>query len=94
MRAVLDQQGGDHAAAAIELGLDHRAAARTIGIGLEVEDFGLQQQGLFQPVEAGLGLGRDFDVEHVAAQLFRPPARAAADPGARGRDWRPACPSC
>ena len=53
-RAALDQHGRDGAAAAIELGLDHDAFGRTVGIGLEVEDFGLQQDGLLELVEAGL----------------------------------------
>ena len=69
-RAALDEQGRDHAAAAIELGLDHRAAAGPVGIGLEVQDFGLQQQGFLEAFEALARLGRDLDVEHVAAELF------------------------
>ena len=40
-RAALDQNGGDGAAAAIEAGLDHRALGVAIGIGDEVEQFGL-----------------------------------------------------
>ena len=50
-RAALDQHGRDRTAAAIELGLDHGAFGRAVGIGLEVEQFGLQRDRLEQLVE-------------------------------------------
>ena len=43
---------------------------RAIGIGLEVENFGLQQDRFLELVEIGLLRRRDLDVEHVAAQFF------------------------
>ena len=45
-------------------------SAGAIRIGLEIEDFGLQPDRFEQLVEIGLLGGRDFDVEHVAAERF------------------------
>ncbi|WP_236000645.1 GTP-binding protein, partial [Bradyrhizobium uaiense] len=42
----------DRTAAAIELGFDHGAFRRTLRIGLQVEDFGLQCDHLEQTIEA------------------------------------------
>ena len=69
-RAALDQHGRHRTAAAIELGLDHRAFGRTFRVGLEVEHFGLQPDGFEQPVEIDLLGRRHLDVEHVAAHQF------------------------
>ena len=66
--AALDQHGGDRAAAAVELGFDHGAFGRTLGIGLEVEDFGLQTHHFQQFVDVELLGRRDFDVDHIAAE--------------------------
>jgi hypothetical protein len=52
-RAALDQHGGDRAAAALELRLDDAAFGGAVGIGLEVEDLGLQQDRLLELVETG-----------------------------------------
>ena len=62
-RAALHQHGRDRTAAAIELGFDHGAFGRTLGVGLEVEDFGLQRDHLEQLVEIGLVLGGDLDID-------------------------------
>ena len=45
-------------------------SAGALGIGLEVEDFGLQADHFQQLVDVGLLGGGDFDVHHVAAQRF------------------------
>ena len=68
--AALDQHGGDRAAAAVELGLDDHAVGGAVGVGLQVEHLGLQQDGLDQVVEAGLLGGGDLDRLGVAAQAF------------------------
>ena len=52
-RAALDQRGADGTAAALELGLDDHAFGGALGIGLEVEHFGLQRDRFQQLVEAG-----------------------------------------
>ena len=57
-RAALDQHGRDHAAAAVELGLDHRALRRAVGVGAQLEDLGLQLDHLDQLVEVGPGRSR------------------------------------
>ena len=49
--AALDEHGRHRAAAAIELRLDDRAFRRAIGIGLEIEDFGLELQAFEQRIE-------------------------------------------
>ena len=69
-RAALHQHGRDRAAAAIELGFDHGAFGRAIRIGLEVENFGLQPDGLEQLLEIHLLGRRHLDIEHVAAERF------------------------
>ena len=69
-RAALDEHGRDRAAAAVELRLDHDAFGRAVRIGLQVEDFRLQQDRLEQLVEIGLLGRRDLDVERLAAHRF------------------------
>ena len=66
----MHQHGRDRATAAIELRLDHRAFGRTVRIGLQVENFGLQPNRLQQPVEVDLLGGRHLDVENIAAEQF------------------------
>ena len=69
-RAALHQHGCDRTTAAIELGFDHGAFRRTLRIGLQIEQFGLQRDHLEQLVEIGLVLGRHLDVDDVAAERF------------------------
>ena len=69
-RAALDENRRHRAAAAVELGFDHGAFGRTIGIGFEIEDFGLQADHFQELVDIGLLGGGDFDVDHVAAHGF------------------------
>ena len=45
-------------------------SAGRVGVGLEVEHFGLQRHHFQQLVEIGLVLGGDLDVDHVAAHRF------------------------
>ena len=68
--AALHQHGRDRTAAAIELGFDHGAFGGALGIGLEVEDIGLQRDHFEQTVEIGLVLGGDLDIDDVAAERF------------------------
>ena len=70
-RAALDQHGRQRAAALVELGLDHRAFGGAVGVGLQLEDFGLELDRLEQLVEVGLLDRRDFDVLDVAAHRPR-----------------------
>ena len=69
-RAALHQHGRDRAAAAVEPRFDHGAFGRPVRVGLELEDFRLQRDDVEQPVEIALLLGRDFDVQHLAAERF------------------------
>ena len=91
---ALHQNGGDRAAAAVEFRLDHRAFRRAVGIGLEIEHFGLQPDRFQQLAEIGFLRGRNLDVERLAAHRSRPALRAAAVRCARARAWRRLCRSC
>ena len=66
----LDEHGRDRAAPAIELRLHHDAFGRAIRIGLQVQDFRLQQDRLEKLVEIGPLGGRDLDVQRLAAHRF------------------------
>jgi hypothetical protein len=65
--STLHQHGRHRTSAAIEFGFDHGAFGGTRRIGLQVEQFGLQRDHLEQPVEIGLVLGGNFDVDNLAA---------------------------
>ncbi len=67
---LLYEDGRDRTAASVELGFHHRAFGRPVRIGLEIEDFGLQQDRLEQLVEVGLVLRRNLDVENLTAHGF------------------------
>ena len=54
----------------VQLRLDDDAFGRAVGIGLQVEQLGLQQDRFLELVEAGLLGRRDLDVEDVAAELL------------------------
>ena len=69
-RATLHQHGGDGAAALVETRLDDRAFGRTIGIGLEIEQLGLQGDEIGQLVEVDFLRRRDLDFERLAAEQF------------------------
>ena len=68
--AALDENGGHRPAALVELGFDDDAVGRAVGIGLEIEHFGLQQDGVEELVEIGALGGRHFDLEGVAAHAL------------------------
>src|SRR5262245_32176735 len=53
-RAALDQHGRDRAAATVKLRLDHCAFGWPLRIGLELENFSLQPDGLEQAIEIEL----------------------------------------
>src|SRR5262249_6385129 len=61
----------DGAAAAVQFGLDNRAARQTVGVGLEVEDFGLQQNHLEQAVQTFARARGYPNSDRVAAVIFR-----------------------
>ena len=68
--AALDQHGRDRAAAAIEPRLDDGALGAAVGIGGEVEQFGLQRDRLEQFVEIGVLRRRNLHRQRVAAEGF------------------------
>ncbi len=69
-RAAFDENRRDRAAAAIELRFDDRAFGGAVGIGFEIEQFGLKQDRFLELFEPG-ALGRgDFDGERIAAHVF------------------------
>ena len=67
--AVLHEDGGDRAAAAIQPAFDHRTFGRAVRVGLQVEDFGLQQDGFLQLVEVHPFGGRDFGTSWVSPPM-------------------------
>ena len=67
-RAALDKDGRHGSAAAIEPRLDDGAFRAALGIGDEVEQFGLQRDRLEQLVEVDLLGRRNLDRERVAAE--------------------------
>jgi hypothetical protein len=69
-RTGLDEHGGNRATAAIELRFDDRAFGGPVWIGLEIENFSLQQDGFEKLVEVELLGRRDLDIENLAAHGF------------------------
>ena len=69
-RAVLDQNRRDRAAAHVELRFDHGTLCGAVRVGLQFQNFGLQRDRLEQFVQTLAGVGRDFDVLHVAGHLL------------------------
>jgi hypothetical protein len=69
-RALLHQHGRDRAAALVEAGFDHHAGGATVGDGLELQHFGLQQNRVEQRVDAHSGLGRHRHHHHFAAEVL------------------------
>src|SRR6266545_4696626 len=86
--AAADQDGGDRAAALVQVRLDDRPLGAPVGVGLEVQlDVGDQQDRLDQGVEVLLGLGRDVDELGLAAVLLGDQVvrgELLADPGRVG----------
>ena len=78
--SVLDEDAGDGAAAAIELGFDDGADGGTVGLGLLFVDVGDEADHLFELVEVDVLLRGDFDELGVATHGWR----------AAGRGWRAA----
>jgi hypothetical protein len=72
-RAVLHEHGGHGALARVELGLDDRAGGGAVGVGLEVEDLGLQEDLLEQVLDVGALLG---DSSRWPATVLRRSPRA------------------
>ncbi len=66
----LTQHGGHRAAAAVQLGLDDVARREGVGVGLELEHVGLEQDGLQQVVDTGLLAGGHVDEHVLAAPLL------------------------
>ena len=93
-RAVLDEDGGDRAAGAVELGLDHVPLAGLVRVGLELEHLGLQRQHLEQLVDALLGLAPTRPRRWCRRPTLPGPGRARRACCGCGPGWRPACRSC
>ena len=69
-RALLHQHRRHRATAAVQPALDDRALGGAVWVGLQVEQLGLQDDGLFQLVEAGALGGADLHVLRVAAHFL------------------------
>ena len=64
--AALDEHRGHGAPALVQVRLDDEAGGRSVGVGLQLQHVGLQDDGLQQVVDVQLLLGRHLD-EHVGA---------------------------
>ena len=69
--AVLHQNGGHRAAAAIDAGFENRAAGRRAWIGAKLAQIGNEQDHLEQLIEIFLFARGDFDHDGIAAPFFR-----------------------
>ena len=69
--AVLDEDRGNSAAAAIELGFDDRADCGTILLGLLLVGIGDEADHFLECVEVDALLGRDFDELRIATLVGR-----------------------
>ena len=68
--AARDEHRGHGATAAVELGLEDVAGCEGVGIGLQLEDVGLEENGLEQVVDADLLLCGDVDEHVLSAPLL------------------------
>ena len=66
----MHQNRGHGSTPLVELCFDHESAGFTIRIGLEVENFRLQQDGFQQLVEIGALECGHFNIERVATHTF------------------------
>ena len=69
-RAVLHENGHDRAAALVETRFHDRAARRTVRVGLELHDLGLQHEIFQKLLDARAGLRGDRADDRIAAPLF------------------------
>ena len=93
-RAVLHEDGGDGAAAAIELGFDDGADGGTLGLGLLLVGVGDEADHFFEAVEVDALLGGDFDELDVAAHAGGLHAASGELLHDAWRDRLRACRSC
>ena len=70
-RAVLNENGGDGAASAIEFCFEDDAAGGTFGRGFQFLQIGDEADHFHQQIEIGFLLGRDVDENGRAAPVFR-----------------------
>ncbi len=92
--AVGDQHVGRGAHAGFEARFDDVALRLAAGIGLELEDVGLQQDHLEQVVHAVALGGADGAADQVAAPVFGRGGPSAGAGASRGRDWPCAGRTC
>ena len=68
--SVVDEDGGDRAASAVELGFQHGAGGEALGSCLELLHLRHQADHLHELVEIGVLLRGDVDEDRVAAPVF------------------------
>ena len=66
----LDEDGGNGAAAGIQLGLDDGALGHAVGVGGQFHGIGHQQDHLQQVIDAVAGLGGNGNADGIAAPLL------------------------
>ena len=70
-RAVLHEDGGHRAAAAIEFGFEHDARCSAFWSGLQLREIGDQADHFEQKIQIGFLFRRDVDENRFAAPVFR-----------------------
>src|SRR5205807_1352142 len=68
---VLDEQGGNGSAAAIELSLENHTSGGALGSGLQLSEIGNQADHFQQEIEVGFLFRRDIHKNGLAAPIFR-----------------------
>ena len=69
-RAILHQDGGNRTTALVKFGFHHDTIGFSVGIGSQLEDLGLHQDGFKQIFKIELLLGRYLDLKHFTTHAF------------------------
>ena len=93
-RSVLHQHGGDRAAAFVHARFEHRAAARSVRIGLQFAQIGDEQNHFEQLAEDSSWSSRRLPPSRCRRPIPRASGRDRRAGASRVRAAHPACRSC
>ena len=69
-RTGLDQNGGNRAAAHIQLRLNHSTCRSPVRVSFQFKNLSLKRDGFQQVIQPFASNGRDFDILHIARHLL------------------------